>query len=213
MTKEESIARIAQTGIIAVVRAESAQQAIRITEACLLGGVDIIEITMTVPGAVNVIQELANTYKREEILLGAGTVLDSETARTCLLAGADFIVSPAFNSEVVRLAHRYRKLIMPGAMTITEIITALESGADIIKLFPGSVFGPKYVKAVKGPLPQVQIIPTGGVSLDNVGEWIRNGCLAVGVGSELTGQAQKGDYEFVTSVARQFIEKIKAARS
>lgn len=213
MTKEECLSRITETGVVAVVRAESSEQALRITEACRLGGIDIIEITMTVPGALEVMQKLANTYYRGEVILGAGTVLDSETARACLLAGAEFIISPSFNSEVVRLANRYRKLVMPGAMTITEIITVMESGADIVKLFPGSAFGPAYVKAIKGPLPQAQVIPTGGVSLDNVQEWIRNGCLAVGVGSELTGGAKTGNYEQITSTAKQFVEKVKLAKS
>lgn len=213
MTKEECLSRITETGVVAVVRAESSEQALHITEACRLGGIDIIEITMTVPGALEVMQKLANTYQRGEVILGAGTVLDSETARACLLAGAEFIISPSFNSEVVRLANRYRKLVMPGAMTITEIITVMESGADIVKLFPGSAFGPAYVKAIKGPLPQAQVIPTGGVSLDNVQEWIRNGCLAVGVGSELTGGAKTGNYELIASTAKQFVEKVKLAKS
>lgn len=213
MTKEDCLSRITETGVVAVVRAESSEQALHITEACRLGGIDIIEITMTVPGALEVVQKLANTYQRGEVILGAGTVLDSETARACLLAGAEFIISPSFNSEVVRLANRYRKLVMPGAMTITEIITVMESGADIVKLFPGSAFGPAYVKAIKGPLPQAQVIPTGGVSLDNVQEWIRNGCLAVGVGSELTGGAKTGNYELITSTAKQFVEKVKLAKS
>ncbi|WP_088225926.1 bifunctional 2-keto-4-hydroxyglutarate aldolase/2-keto-3-deoxy-6-phosphogluconate aldolase [Desulfosporosinus sp. FKB] len=212
MTKEESLQRVINTGIVAVVRAENAEQAIRITEACRAGGIDIIEITMTVPGALAAIQELANTYRQGEIVLGAGTVLDSETARVCLLAGAEFIVSPSFNPEVVRLANRYRKLVMPGAQTITEMVTVMESGADVVKLFPGNAYGPAYVKAVKGPLPQVQIIPTGGVSLDNVGEWIKNGCLAVGVGSELTAGAKTGNYDLITSTARQFVEAISSAR-
>ncbi len=212
MTKEECIKRIVETGVVAVVRAESAEQAIRITEACRSGGIDIIEITMTVPGALNVIQELSQTYSQGEIVLGAGTVLDSETARVCLLAGAEFIVSPSFNGEVVRLANRYRKLVMPGAQTITEMVAVLESGADIVKLFPGNTYGPAYVKSVKGPLPQVQIVPTGGVNLDNVGEWIRNGCLAVGVGSELTAGAKTEDYGLITTTARRFIEAVQVAR-
>lgn len=212
MTKEESLQRIVATGIVAVVRAESAEQAIRITEACLAGGIDIIEITMTVPGALTVIEELVKTYTQGEIVLGAGTVLDSETARACLLAGSEFLVSPSFNAEVVRLANRYRILVMPGAQTITEIVAVLESGADVVKLFPGNAYGPAYVKSVKGPLPQVQIIPTGGVNLDNVGEWIRNGCLAVGVGSELTAGAKTGDYERITTTAQRFVEAIRMAR-
>ena len=212
MTKEECLQRITRTGIIAVVRAESPEQALQITEAVRQGRVDIIEITLTVPGALNVIEKLAATYSKGEVLIGAGTVLDSETARAALLAGAEFIVSPGFNLETVKLCNRYRKLCMPGATTVTEIIMVMESGADVVKLFPGSLVGPDYVKAVKGPLPHVQIVPTGGVSLDNVDKWIKNGCIAVGVGGELTAGAKKGDFALVTATARQFVEKVKAAR-
>lgn len=212
MTKEECLKRINDTGIVAVVRAESPEQTLKITEAVRQGGVDIIEITMTVPGALDVIHRLTSAYSNSEVLIGAGTVLDSETARAALLAGAEFIVSPSLNLETVKLCNRYRKLCMPGAMTITEIVTVMESGADVVKLFPGSAVEPAYVKAIKGPLPHVQIIPTGGVSLDNVDQWIKNGCIAVGVGSELTAGAQKGDYTLVTTTAQQFVARIKAAR-
>lgn len=212
MTKEECLKRINDTGIVAVVRAESPEQTLKITEAVRQGGVDIIEITMTVPGALDVIHRLTSAYSNREVLIGAGTVLDSETARAALLAGAEFIVSPSLNLETVKLCNRYRKLCMPGAMTITEIVTVMESGADVVKLFPGSAVEPAYVKAIKGPLPHVQIIPTGGVSLDNVDQWIKNGCIAVGVGSELTAGAQKGDYTLVTTTAQQFVARIKAAR-
>lgn len=212
MTKEECLKRINDTGIVAVVRAESPEQTLKITEAVRQGGVDIIEITMTVPGALDVIHRLTSAYSNSEVLIGAGTVLDSETARAALLAGAEFIVSPSLNLETVKLCNRYRKLCMPGAMTITEIVTVMESGADVVKLFPGSAVEPAYVKAIKGPLPHVQIIPTGGVSLDNVDQWIKNGCIAVGVGSELTAGAQKGDYTLLTTTAQQFVARIKAAR-
>jgi len=212
MNKEECLQRIEETGIIAVVRAETPELALKIAEAVRLGGVEAIEITMTVPGAVDVIKELARTYSNREILIGAGTVLDSETARTCLLAGAEFIVSPGFNRDLVRLANRYRKLCMPGAFTVTEILTAMESGADIVKLFPANTVGPEYVKALRGPLPQARIIPTGGVNLDNVDQWIKNGCIAVGVGGELTAGSKKGDYGLVTATAGQFVARVKTAR-
>ncbi len=212
MTKEECLQRIATTGVIAVVRAESPEQALQIAEAVRQGGVDVIEITMTVPSALAVIQKLAETYAKGEVLFGAGTVLDSETAREAMLAGAVFIVSPGFNQETVKLCNRYRILCMPGATTVTEIVTVMEAGADVVKLFPGSLLGPDYVKAVRGPLPQVQLIPTGGVSLDNVEQWIRSGCLAVGVGGELTSGAKKGDFALVTTTARKFVDKVKAAR-
>ena len=212
LAKLEHFKRIMDTGIVAVVRADTPGRALEIAEAVRKGGVDIIEITLTVPGAMGVISELSKTYRGGEILLGAGTVLDPETARIAILAGAEFIVSPAFNDAVVRLCNRYQKICMPGCMTVTEIITALEAGAGIIKFFPGNAFGPSIIKALKGPLPQAEFIPTGGVSLDNVQEWIKNGCIAVGVGGELTAGAQKGDYAMVTETAKQFVSKIKAAR-
>ncbi len=212
MDKERCMQRIVKTGIIAVVRAEGPAQALNIAEAVRQGGVDIIEITMTVPGALEVIRQLLAAYPGGEMLIGAGTVLDSETARAAMLAGAEYVVSPHFNPEVVRLCKRYRKVCMPGAMTVTEIIIAMEAGADVIKLFPGNVLGPDFVKAVRGPLPYARLIPTGGVSLENVDRWIKNGCIAVGVGSELTAGAKKGDFEQITATARQFIEKIRATK-
>ena len=210
--KEQCLQRIIKTGVIAVIRAEGADQAIKIAEAVHLGGIDVIEITMTVPGAVEVIAQLTQAFSRDEIAIGAGTVLDSETARSAILAGAEYIVSPHLNSEVVKLCNRYQKLCMPGAMTITEIVTAMEIGADVVKLFPGNVLGPDYVKAVKGPLPQAKLIPTGGVNLDNVDQWIKNGCLAVGVGGKLTAGAAVGDYAKVTETAKSFVAAVKNAR-
>ncbi len=211
--KFEHMQRIVKTGVIAVVRAESADEAIKIADAVRKGGIDLIEITFTVPGAIDVMKELAKNFSSDELLLGAGTVLDPETARAALLAGAEYIVSPYFNPEIVKLCNRYQKICMPGCMTVTEIVQAMEAGVDIVKFFPGSAFGPSIVKAIKGPLPQAQIIPTGGVSLDNVQEWIKNGCLAVGVGGELTKGAKKGDFDLVTETAKRFVQKVKEARS
>jgi len=151
-------------------------------------------------------------FPKQEILLGAGTVLDAETARMAVLAGARFIVSPGFNPDVVKLCNRYQIVSMQGCMTVTEIITAMEAGADVIKFFPGDAFGPSIIKALKGPLPQAGFIPTGGVSLDNVEQWIANGCVAVGVGGELTRGAKTGDYALVAETARAFIERVQAAR-
>ncbi|HOL16918.1 MAG TPA: bifunctional 2-keto-4-hydroxyglutarate aldolase/2-keto-3-deoxy-6-phosphogluconate aldolase [Bacillota bacterium] len=210
--KLKHMQRIIDTGVIAVIRANSSEEALKIAEAVRSGGIDIIEITFTVPGALDVIKDLKRAYPGEEILLGAGTVLDAEAARLALLAGAEFVVSPVFNPEMVRLCNRYQKISMPGCTSITEMVQAMEAGADVIKLFPGSAFGPSIVKAIKGPLPQVVIIPTGGVSLDNVQEWIKNGCIAVGVGGELTKGAAKGDFAAVQEQARLFVEKVKAAR-
>ncbi len=212
MKKFEILNRIAAAGVVAVVRAESAEIAEKISQACILGGIPAIEITFTVQGAEDVIKALKQKFSPKELIVGAGTVLDSVTARIAILAGAEYIVSPGFNLEVAKLCNRYQVPYLPGCQTLTEIIQAMEAGADIIKLFPGSAYGPSYVKAIKGPLPQVNIMPTGGVSLDNVESWIKNGCVAVGVGGELTAPAKKGDYEGVTKLAQAFIEKVKEAR-
>ncbi len=211
--KYKDLKRIYNSGIIAVIRAESPSQALEITEAVRKGGVNIIEITLTVPGAIAVIKKLHENYQNGEILLGAGTVLDSETGRVAMLEGAEFIVSPSFHAGIVKMCNRYQKICMPGCMTVTEIVTALEAGADLIKFFPGGSFGPSVIKALKGPVPQAEFVPTGGVNLENVQEWIKNGCFAVGVGGELTREAAKGNYSAVTESAARFTEKIKAVRS
>lgn len=213
MEKLKVMQRIINCGIVAVVRADSPEQALKIADAVKAGGVEAIEITMTVPGAIDVIKELKKAYPGGEILIGAGTVLDPETARAAMLAGAEFFVSPYFNPDMVKLCNRYQKVTMPGAMSIKEVIEVMESGADFVKFFPGSAFGPSIIKAIKGPLPYAPIIPTGGVSLENVGEWIKAGCVAVGVGGELTKGAKKGNYDEVRETARKFVEAIKAARA
>jgi 2-dehydro-3-deoxyphosphogluconate aldolase/(4S)-4-hydroxy-2-oxoglutarate aldolase len=213
MKKHDVLKRIMEAGVVAVVRAENANQAIRIAEACLAGGIPSIEVTFTVPGALQVIEGLAKRFSEQELLIGAGTVLDAQTARAAILAGAQYLVSPGFDLETAKLANRYQIPYMPGCLTITEMIHALEAGVDVVKLFPGSAFGPSYVKAVKGPLPQINLMPTGGVSLNNVQDWIDAGVVAVGVGSELTGPAKKGDYANVTENAKAFIEAVKKARN
>lgn len=209
--KIKTLNAIAEVGVIAVVRAENSQQAKKIAKACIEGGVNAIEITYTVPGATDVIRSLNDTFT-DELVLGAGTVLDSETARIAILAGAKYIVSPSFNMDTCKLCNRYQVPYMPGCMTITEIVKAIEAGADIIKVFPGSAFGPSIIKAIKGPLPQVALMPTGGVDLENVGEWIKNGCIAVGVGGKLTAGAKTGEYHKITEAAKAFISKVKEAR-
>lgn len=207
------LGKIVEAGLVVVVRAESPEQAAHITEACAEGGVAAIEITFTVPGALGVIASLAARYHSGEILIGAGTVLDAETARAAILSGAQFIVSPAIHADTARLCNRYQTPYLPGAATIGEIISAMEAGADIVKIFPGEILGPEFVKAVKGPLPQASLMPTGGVNLENVADWIRAGSVAVGVGGNLTAGARKGDYRSITVLARQYIEKIREARS
>jgi len=204
--------RIMKSGVVAVVRADSAEQAIKITDACMKGGIAAIEITFTIPGAAKVMEELRQVYTPEEMIIGAGTVLDPETARIAILAGAQYIVSPSLNVDTVKLCNRYQIPIMAGAMTIEGVIAAMEAGADIIKIFPGDAFGPSFIKAIKGPLPQATLMPTGGVSLDNVGEWIKAGCIAVGVGGSLTAGAKTGDYQAIEDIAKQFIAKVRTAR-
>jgi len=213
LDKEEVITRMTDNGLVAVVRADTADEALKITDACLEGGCGSIELTFTVPGAHKVIEKLANTYHNNEILLGAGTVLDSETARIAILSGAQFIVSACFDADAAKLCNRYRMVYIPGIGTIKEAITAMEAGADIIKVFPGDLFGPKIIKDIKGPLPYAKMMPTGGVSVDNVAEWIKAGAVAVGAGGRLTGSAKTGDYQSITTIARQFVKNIKEARA
>jgi 2-dehydro-3-deoxyphosphogluconate aldolase/(4S)-4-hydroxy-2-oxoglutarate aldolase len=211
LTKVEVLGKILSSGLVAVIRAESPDQAARIAEACALGGVGALEITFTVPRAAEAIEHLAREFSGR-ILVGAGTVLDPETARIAILAGAQFVVSPAVSSDTARLCNRYQVPYLPGAGTIAEVIAAMEGGADIVKVFPGEILGPAFVKAVKGPLPQAQLMPTGGVSLENVGVWIGAGAVALGVGGNLTAGAKTGDYASITRLAMQFVDKIKEAR-
>jgi len=212
MGKYDVIKRITDVGVVAVVRAETKEEAIRIAQACIDGGLPAIEVTFTVPHADEVIKTLAQTFTKEQLIIGAGTVLDSETARIAILSGATYIVSPGFQKETAMLCNRYQIPYMPGCLTVTEMITAMEYGVDIIKLFPGSAFGPSYIKAVKGPLLQANIMPTGGVSLSNIDEWVKAGVVAVGVGGELTGPAKKQDYEGVKQNAKAFVKAFHDAK-
>lgn len=208
MKKYEILKQIQDVGVVAVVRADNSERAVEIAKAVMAGGIPAIEMTYTVPGADQVIRDLVAEFG-DELIIGAGTVLDAETARSAILSGAKYIVSPGFNADAAKLCNRYQIPYMPGCITMTEVITAMEAGADIIKIFPGSLTGPSYIKALHGPLPQAVIMPTGGVSLDNVGEWISAGCVAVGVGGNLT----KGTPDQMTEVAKQFVAAVKAARA
>ncbi|HUA86305.1 MAG TPA: bifunctional 2-keto-4-hydroxyglutarate aldolase/2-keto-3-deoxy-6-phosphogluconate aldolase [Bryobacteraceae bacterium] len=210
MRKWEILQAIADSGLVAVVRAENPAQAERIGEALAAGGVASIEVAFTTPGAAAAIECLARSKK---ILIGAGTVLDPETARVAILAGAQYIVSPSLNVETAKLCNRYQVPYLPGAMTLRDIVEAMECGAGIVKLFPGEALGPDFVKAVKAPLPQAPLMPTGGVSLDNVAAWIKAGCVAVGVGGHLTAPAKKGDFEGVAAIAKEFVARIQEARA
>jgi len=213
MEKEKIISSICDSGLVAVVRATSGEQAIRISEACIEGGIVAVELTFTVPFAHEIIETLAKRYAGGEVIVGAGTVLDPETARIAMLSGAQYIVSPHMNPDTMRLCNRYRVPVMPGVVTPREAVEALEMGADILKVFPGELFGRKAIKSLKGPIPQGRYMPTGGVDVNNVGEWIKAGAVAVGAGSSLTKGAKTGEYEKITETAKLFLANIQAARA
>ncbi len=211
--KDKHLSRVLDSGIVAVIRASSGELLADVAEALLAGGVEVMEITFTVPGAVRVLETVAQRMG-DRVLLGAGTVLDAETARAALLAGAQFVVSPNINLDVIRLCRRYSKLVMPGALTPTEVVTAWEAGADIVKVFPSEITGPKYLKALHGPLPQVRLMPTGGVDLNTAAEFLRCGACVLGVGGSLVEKkaVETGNLERITSLARQFIQIIQETR-
>lgn len=206
------IKEIIDSGVVAVVRAQSKEEAKAIAIACIEGGLKAIELTFTVPHADEVIRYLKAHIREDQLILGAGTVLDVKTAKLAIESGAKYIVSPGFDLETAQYCKSLNVPYMPGCMTITEMLTALKAGVEIIKLFPGSLFGPSFIKAVKGPLPDIKIMPTGGVSLENIKEWFKNGVVAVGVGGELTLPAKTGDFEGVKKNARAFVEAVKSAR-
>lgn len=216
MNKSETVRSIIETGIIPVVRAESAEMALRAAGAIQEGGVNVLEITMTVPGAIRVIEEVARRFG-SEVLVGAGTVLDEATARQCILAGAQFVVSPALDLGTIACCHRYGIAVLPGALTPTEVVTAWSAGADLVKIFPASALGgARYLQALKGPLPQVQMVPTGGVSLKTAADFIHAGAAALGVGSDLvdTGVLRdSGGEKIIQDRARQFVEIVREARN
>ncbi|SDM34319.1 bifunctional 2-keto-4-hydroxyglutarate aldolase/2-keto-3-deoxy-6-phosphogluconate aldolase [Halarsenatibacter silvermanii] len=214
MKKRKTLEKIKECGIVPVIRAESAGQAKKITEAVKDGGINVIEITMTVPGAIDVIDELTEEYgNNTDLVFGAGSVMDGETTRNAILAGAEFIVGPALDEGMIEVANRYQKPVVPGAMTPTEVKKAMEAGADIVKIFPASMFGPKIIKAIKGPIPQAELIPTGGVDHDNVKDWINAGSFAVGAGSAIVSGAKEDDYQKVQEDAARFVELIEEARA
>ena len=215
MNKSEIMQHIAEIGVIPVVRAESADIALRAIDAIQAGGISVLEITMTVPGAIRIIEEVAQKLGSKAIV-GAGTVLDEVTARQCILAGAQFIVSPALNLDTISCCHRYGIVVIPGAMTPTEVVTASSAGADWVKVFPaGALGGPSYIKALKAPLPHIQLVPTGGVSLKTAADFILAGATALGVGTDLvdTKALRDGEDRLITQRARQFVEVVREARS
>ena len=215
MPNLKSIQHILDVRLIPVVRASSAAEAASIVEAIRAGGLSILEITMTVPGALRVIENVADQYG-DQILLGAGTVLDAETARAVILAGAEFVVTPSLKQSTIEVCKRYSKVVIPGALTPTEVVTAWEAGADFVKVFPcDNVGGPKYIKALKGPFPQIDLIPTGGVNLHTAAEFLAAGAAALAVGSELVDKKAlaSGDFARITDNAKKFLEVLRTAKS
>ena len=199
--------KIKSEGVVVVVRGNDIQEALSTVEACYRGGIKVIEVTFTLPRADALIKILSEKYANSDMLIGAGTVLDSETARIAMLAGAQFIVSPSLNIDTIKTCNRYGVPIMSGVMTPTEAQTAMEYGVDVLKLFPGDIAKPAGLKALKGPFPHANIMPTGGVSLDNVEEWFKAGAYAVGAGSFLTKDAKSGDFDKVEKTCRAFVDK------
>ena len=212
MDKNEVLRRLQECGVVTVVRAQDEAQAMKIVDACIEAGIVGIEITFTVPGAADIIKKLAQKYSPEQILIGAGTVLNPQTAEVAILAGAQYVVAPCLNVETVKLCLQHQVACMPGAMTIKEVVECMEAGADIVKIFPGNLFGPKIIKAIKGPLPHARMMPTGGVSAENAGEWIRAGAVAVGAGSDLTAGAKTGDYASIVEIGKRMVAEVKKAR-
>lgn len=213
MEKSEVLKACREIGLVPVLRAESEDQALKLASAIAAGGVTVLEVTMTVPGAIRVMRRLAE--ERPDILIGAGTVLDPETARMCILEGAQFVVSPALNVKTIEMCHRYGVAVLPGALTPTEIVTAWEAGADVVKVFPASALGgAKYLKSVKAPLPQVEMIPTGGVSLSTAAEFLQAGAFALGVGADLVDPKAiaQGHPEAITENARKYLAIVREFR-
>src|SRR3989440_9014248 len=215
MTRQQILSFIIDIGIVPVVRTNSAESAIKAIEAIHNGGVRAAEITMTVPGAIRALEKVADKFG-DRIMLGAGTVLDPAPCRACMLAGAQFFVTPSLKVSTIEMVKRYSKVICPGAMTPTEVLTAWEAGADVVKIFPaGNVGGPKYIKSLKGPFPHIEMIPTGGVNLETAGEFLKAGACAVAVGGELVDAKtiQEGRFEVIEDRARQYLACIAKARA
>ncbi|MBD2848223.1 bifunctional 2-keto-4-hydroxyglutarate aldolase/2-keto-3-deoxy-6-phosphogluconate aldolase [Paenibacillus sp. IB182496] len=219
MKKIKVLNQLVEEGVVAVLRGDTPEEVVEMAEQAIAGGIKSIEVTMTVPRALQAIETLAKKYNSgaadpdRYAIIGVGTVLDPETARAALLSGAEFVVGPSLNPATVTLCNRYCVPVLPGVMTVKEIQEALELGVDIVKLFPGNLYSPAMIKAIKGPLPQANLMPTGGVSLDNLGEWIKAGAVAVGIGSDLTQAAvAQGDYSLVAKRASQYVEAYRAAK-
>jgi len=213
MSKQTQLRQVLDCGIVAVVRSPDSQQLVEVCRALADGGITVVEITMTVPDALDVVRQVRNALG-DRLLLGAGTVLDPETARAALLAGAEYLVSPTINLDVIRLCRRYDKMVMPGAFTPTEILTAWEAGADIVKVFPADVVGPTFFKALRGPLPQVRLMPTGGVDLKTAADFLKAGACCLGIGGQLVEPqaVAEANFDRLRDLARRYVAAVQQAR-
>lgn len=214
MSRDADLARVINLGIVAILRAPSGEILADVADALLAGGIDVIEVTFTVPKADQVLQTVADRLG-DRVLLGAGTVLDTETARIALLSGARFLVTPVVNTDVIRLCRRYDRVVMPGALTPTEVLTAWEAGADVVKIFPSEVTGPAYLKALHGPLPQIRLMPTGGVNLETAADFLRAGACALGLGSALVEAKALAARDFgrIEALARRYVQIVTETRA
>lgn len=213
MIKINSIKALVDCGVVAVVRGNTKEVGVSIAKACVEGNVKGLEVTFTNKYAADIIKELVNIYEnREDVVIGAGTVLDCETARMAILAGARYIVSPSFNVETAKLCNRYKVPYIPGVMTINEIVVAHEVGVDVVKIFPGSVYGSGYIKAIKGPLPYANMMVTGGVNISNIGDWFKAGVDLVGIGGELNSLGEEGKFDEITCICNEYINKLNEVR-
>lgn len=213
MIKIKVLNALKKCGVVAVVRGTTKEIGVKISESCIRGNVKAIEVTYTNKYANDIIRELSNMYESmEDVVIGAGTVLDSETARMAIIAGAKYIVSPSFNIETAKVCNRYNIPYIPGVMTITEIVTAYESGVDVVKLFPGSSLGQGYISSVKGPLPYANVMVTGGVNLDNIDSWVKSGVDLVGIGGELNKLGEAGEFDEIESICNKYVDKFNKAR-
>ncbi|GGJ17487.1 bifunctional 2-keto-4-hydroxyglutarate aldolase/2-keto-3-deoxy-6-phosphogluconate aldolase [Paenibacillus hunanensis] len=219
MKKLQILQKMMDYGVVAVLRGESADQVFAMAEQAIAGGIKVIEVTLTVPGALHAIEKLSRMYSWKSdksdnfAIIGAGTVLEPQTARAAMMAGAEFVVSPSLNPETVKICNLYRVPVLPGVTTLEGVQHALELGVDIVKLFPGNLYQPSIIKTLKGPMPQANFMPTGGVSLDNLGEWIKGGAVAVGIGSDLTTDAIKtGDLSLVRQKSEQYMKAYHEAK-
>lgn len=213
MSRFDHLARVEKSGLVAIMRADSGERLLDVTEALADGGIEVVEVTFTTPGAIDILKLMKHAFG-DRLLIGAGTVLDPETARAAILAGAEFLVTPCVNVDVIRLGNRYDKLVCPGAFTPTEVLTAWDAGAPLIKLFPAEIGGPAHVQALKGPFPQIPLMATGGVTLETLPAFFKAGVSAVGLGGSLVPKSAiaAGDYERITGIARQFVELMASVR-